>query len=129
MADEMQVRVAFLLDEGTDLHELDELGRRLRRSVSGLDVGEVSSVEAEAPEGARAGGVAAAGMFVVSLVKGAGGLGAIVAGARALLSRNSGRTIELSIDGDTIKVTAPSSEAQERLIDAWIQRHAAEAGE
>src|SRR5262245_21805287 len=124
MPDETTLSVAFLLDDGTDLEEVDELGRRLRRTVADLDVGEMSSVEVDAPERARSGGVAAAGMFLVTLVKGVGGVGAIVAGARALLVRNPGRTIELCIDGDTIKVTAASSETEERLLDAWIARHA-----
>jgi hypothetical protein len=127
MADETTLRVAFVLDDGTDVYEIDELGRRLRRTVTDLDVGEVSSLEGTAPDGSRAGGVVAAGTFLVTLIKGAGGVGAVVAGARALLARHPDRTIELSLGGDSIKITGASSEAHDRLIDAWIERHSAEA--
>ena len=37
----------------------------------------------------------------------------------------TGRTVEASIDGDTIKITGASREQQDRVIEAWLVRHAA----
>jgi hypothetical protein len=39
-------------------------------------------------------------------------------------SRRTGRTVEASIAGDTIKITAASREQQDRIIEAWIVHHA-----
>jgi hypothetical protein len=32
--------------------------------------------------------------------------------------------VEVSIDGDAITVTGATSQQQEKLIDAWLARHA-----
>jgi hypothetical protein len=39
----------------------------------------------------------------------------------------TGRTIEASIDGDTIKITQASKDQQDRVIEAWLARHTAGA--
>jgi hypothetical protein len=39
-------------------------------------------------------------------------------------SRRTGRTVEASIAGDTIKITAASREQQDKVIEAWIVHHA-----
>jgi hypothetical protein len=39
----------------------------------------------------------------------------------------TGRTVEASIDGDTIKITQASREQQDRVIEAWLARHTAGA--
>lgn len=118
------LRVGVVVDSSSDTEEVDELTRRLRRQIMELDVVDVRSVEAVAPAGAKAGGVAAVGVLLVTLLKSAGGIHAVVRSARAWLSHHPGRMIELEIDGDRIKVTGATSLAQDRLIDAWIERHA-----
>jgi hypothetical protein len=35
----------------------------------------------------------------------------------------TGRTVEVSIDGDTIKIIGASREQQDRVIGAWLVRH------
>ena len=51
------------------------------------------------------------------------GLRAVVAAVRGWASR-TGRTVEVSIDGDVLKVTGVTSQQQEKIIDAWLARHA-----
>ena len=38
----------------------------------------------------------------------------------------TGRTVEASIGGDSIKITGASREQQDLVIDAWLARHPAE---
>jgi len=35
----------------------------------------------------------------------------------------TGRTVEVSVDGDVLKLTGASREQQDRVIEAWIARH------
>ena len=51
------------------------------------------------------------------------GLRAVVAAVRGWASR-TGRTVEVSIGGDALKVTAVTSQQQGEIIDAWLARHA-----
>jgi len=51
------------------------------------------------------------------------GLRAVVAAVRGWASR-SGRTVEVSIGGDVLKVTAATSQQQDEIIAAWLARHA-----
>ena len=51
------------------------------------------------------------------------GLRALVAALRGFASR-TGRTVEVSIGGDALKVTGATSQQQEKIIDAWLARHA-----
>jgi hypothetical protein len=51
------------------------------------------------------------------------GLRALVTTVRAWASR-TGRTVEVSIDGDALKVTGVTSQQQGEIIDAWLARHA-----
>jgi hypothetical protein len=67
--------------------------------------------------------------------KGVGGLGGLLArvpvtGVTALAQFlrawvvRTGRAVEVSIAGDTIKITGASREQQDRVIEAWLVRHA-----
>ena len=51
------------------------------------------------------------------------GLRAVVATVRGFASR-TGRTVEVSIGGDELKVTGATSRQQEQIINAWLARHA-----
>jgi hypothetical protein len=51
------------------------------------------------------------------------GLRAVLAAVRGWASR-TGRTVEVSIGGDALKVTGATSKQQEMIIDAWLARHA-----
>ena len=46
----------------------------------------------------------------------------MVAAVRGWTSR-TGRTVEVSVGGDALKVTGVTSQQQEKIIDAWLARH------
>jgi len=104
-----------------DEHDSADLVRRLRAELLDLDVEAVEPMSAEAvPQGAKSlSGIA--GMVAVRL--GSAGLKAVFVKIRDWAIRNN-RTVEVTIDGDTIKLTAVSDQLQERLINAWLTRHA-----
>lgn len=54
------------------------------------------------------------------------GLRAVVDVVRGWAARTH-RVVEVSYGGDVLKVTGVTSEQQERIIDAWLARHAAGA--
>lgn len=104
-----------------DPEELATLARRLRAELLDLDVDQVEPLtEDTAPEDAK-GLSSLAGALAVQL--GAASLKALVARIRDWVSRN-GRTVEVTIGGDTVKVTGATPQQQETLINAWLARHA-----
>jgi len=50
-------------------------------------------------------------------------LAAMVAKVRDRVTRN-GRKVEVTIDGDTVKVTGATAAQQEQIISVWLARHA-----
>jgi hypothetical protein len=47
----------------------------------------------------------------------------VVTAVRDWAARNN-REVELTIDGDTLRATRISAAQQEKVIDAWLARHA-----
>ncbi|HEX6075324.1 MAG TPA: hypothetical protein VFZ32_08680 [Micromonosporaceae bacterium] len=114
------VRVSSAADEDGD--EAAGLARRLRAELLDLDVEMVEPLTTDtAPEGAKAGAASLVGMLGVRL--GAAGLKAVLSKIRDWVSRN-GRSVEVTIDGDTIKVTGATAEQQEKIMNVWLARHA-----
>lgn len=109
-----------------DTEELERLTAALQREL--LDLRAVEDVErppgAAAPEGTRALPAVAVGALVVKLVKSAGGLRAVTQLVQTWLASQPTRTVKLELDGDVLEVSGISKGDQERLITAWIQRHA-----
>jgi len=98
------------------------LARRLRAELLDLDIDAVEPVsEAVAPAGAK-GLSSLAGMLAVRW--GTAGLAAVLARIRDWVTRN-GCSAEVTIDGDTVKVTGATRRQQEQLVNAWLARHAA----
>ena len=100
------------------------LARRLRAELLDLDVAAVEPVPAEAAPAGTKGLAALLGTLAVKL--GPAALKAVVAKIRDWASRN-GRSVEVTLDGDTIKLTGATTEQQELLLNAWLARHAAGA--
>jgi hypothetical protein len=111
------VRVASVVDGD---EEAAGLARWLRAELLVLDVDAVEPVSGGAvPEGVK-GLSSLAGVLVVRW--GAAGLQTVLAKIRDWALRN-GRSVEVTIDGDTMKVTGASWEQQEKIINAWLARH------
>ena len=113
------------VESGSDPQELAELTARLQRQLLQLDVDAVERPSAgPPPEGAKGADIVALGTLFVTLAKSVGGLAAVTKTVQNWLTGQRGRTVKLQVDGDTIELTGASSRDQERLVDAWIERHA-----
>jgi hypothetical protein len=109
----------------SDAEELADLAGGLHAELLDVDAASVAPLPAEAaPEGAKGLAVLAGGLvFQFGTLD---GLRAVVASVRGWTAR-TGRTVEISIGGDALKVTGVTSQQQGELVDAWLARHAAGA--
>ena len=120
MADVDGLIVQVLPVADSDAEELADLAGGLRAELLGVDAASVTPLTAEAaPEGAKGLGTVAGWLWRVRYLD---GLRAVVAAMRGWTSR-TGRTVEVSIGGDVLKVTAVASQQQREIIDAWLARH------
>ena len=122
MADVDRLTVQVLPVADSDAEELADLAGRLHAELLGVDAASVAPLTLEsAPERAKGLGTLA-GWLVVQFGT-LDGLRAVVAAVRGWAWR-TGRTVEVSIGGDVLKVTAVTSRQQEQIIDAWLAHHA-----
>jgi hypothetical protein len=106
----------------SDTEELADLAGGLRAELLDVDAASVAPLTAEAaPEGAKWLGTVPGWLLVQFGTL--DGLRAVVAAVHGWTSR-TGRTVEVSIGGDVLKVTAVTSQQQREIIDAWLARHA-----
>ncbi|MET9078204.1 hypothetical protein ABZX95_40120 [Streptomyces sp. NPDC004232] len=118
----MYLRVAVLPDSGEDTGEAADWASRLLAELSEFDDATIDmEAGGEAPEGSKGLG-SAAGALLARLAS-VDVLKALLEAVRAWATR-TGRTVEVSIDGDVLKLTGASREQQERVIEAWLARHA-----
>jgi hypothetical protein len=121
------VEVQVGLDADADAEELEQLSTALRREPLELGVEDVDRPPGgRPPPGTRALEVPALGMLLVTLAKTPDVLGAVVGTVRAWLTRGAGRSARVKLGDDEIELTGISSEEQERLITAFVARHAEE---
>ncbi|MCI0384035.1 hypothetical protein [Streptomyces sp. CNQ085] len=115
--------------DGEDAERLELATSALREELLELDVERVEAVSAgPAPDGTRAVDVAEIGGLLVTLAQVPVALHELVTVVRQWMARGAdsgaaGRTAELTIDGDTLKVTGVSAETQDRIVDAWLRAH------
>jgi hypothetical protein len=109
-----------------DPEELAELAYRLRSELLDLDVESVEPMRAsDAPEGAKGVELLALGGLVVQFVLRHEVLTSIINGVHTWLQRQSARSVKVTLDGDSLEITGPSSAEQDRLVELWVARHAA----
>ena len=122
--DHLKLRIDVGVDPGADAAELDEATLQLRRELFELDVEDVERASVgSVPPGARAAEVAVLGTLLVTV-----GQEVIRALGRVVgdwLSRGANRTIKLQLNDDVIELASASAEDQERLLDVFLARHAA----
>jgi hypothetical protein len=114
----MELRLTVVKDEESHgaAPYLAILGEELRE----FDNVEISEIPDIAPNGTKgAGGYVG---LVASLP--VAGVTSLFRFLRAWVIR-TGRTVEVSIGSDTIKIIGASEEQQDRVIEAWLGRHAA----
>lgn len=118
--------LAAVLEAGpdSDPEEIAELTQRLRGQLLDLDVEAVEVAPGgPAPEGAK-GSLSSVGALVVHSTMLASVLRSVVDTTVAWLGRQRARSVKLTLDGDTLEVTGLSTDAQSRLVEQWVARHA-----
>lgn len=119
-----------IVETGAHAERLEELALLLRQDLLELEVDRVDPAPlTDIPPGARSTAAALAGALVVYLKPTVEALGALVAAVRDWLGRGGGgernRSVRMEINGDILEVTGVSTDLQSRLVNEWIQRHAA----
>jgi len=121
MADADGLTLQVLPVADSDAEELADLAAELHAELLSVDGTSVAPLPAEAaPEGAK--GLGDVAGWLVAQFGTLDGLRALVAAVRGFAAR-TGRTVEVTIGGDPIKVTGATSQQQQQLIDAWLARH------
>ena len=105
----------------SDAGELAYLAAELHAELRSVDGTSVAPLPAEAaPAGAK--GLGDVAGWLTAQFGTLDGLRALVAAVRGFAAR-TGRTVEVSIGGDHLKVTGATSQQQGEIIDAWLARH------
>jgi hypothetical protein len=122
-----RVQLAAVVDAGpdSDAEELAELTQRLRGQLLELDVDAVEpATGGEPPAGSKSVELLAIGGLVVQFAMKSEILRSVVDATAAWLGSRHGRSVKLTLDGDTLEVSGVSSDEQRRLVDLWVARHA-----
>ncbi|MDQ0922339.1 hypothetical protein QF038_000847 [Pseudarthrobacter sp. W1I19] len=114
-----------LNDPGLDDEELDTLAKRLRAELLDLDVEDVVPFhgEGDIPDGAKGIEFTVIGSLLVKLISKVD-VAKVVSALKDWLLRQHLHSIEVTVDGDTLKLTNITSEEQDRLVELWVSRHA-----
>jgi hypothetical protein len=121
-ADSIMLEVDIGLPPDADAAELDQETRQLREELLGLDVSVTRPAAGCVPEEARAVEATGLGTLVVEL--GRAVLGSAVRAIAAWVARRGTRSVRLTLDGDTIELSNASQAEQERLLEAFLTKHA-----
>jgi len=110
-----------------DAEQLDELTSLLRQELLELDVAAVEPLtQGSAPEESKGAVAALAGWLAVHF--GAAGLKSglkAVVNVVATWAGRTGKTVELTIGGNTLKLTGASAEMQSRVVEEFFARQSA----
>jgi hypothetical protein len=119
MADEQVARI-LVSSRGGDVGEADDLARQLRQELheTGFDV-ERPAIGAAAPPGTKGDALAWAQLAVAF----SEGLPTLVAAIRTFTQRDETRKVTMTLNNDTLELTAATSIQQQQLVDAWLMRH------
>ena len=121
MADADGLILQVLPVADSDAEELADLAAALHAELLSVDETSVAPHPAEAaPEGAK--GLGDVAGWLLAQFGTVDGLRALVAAVRGFAAR-TGRTVDVSIGGDHLKVTGVTSQQQGEIIEAWLARH------
>jgi hypothetical protein len=120
--DDEELRVRVLPAPGGDVDELAECTGLLRAELMDSDVDSVDLVAGDdvPPQAKGLGGIV--GWLAVRFGS-AEGVRAVLGAIGGWCSRTN-RSVEVSYGGDVLKMTGVTTSQQERIIDAWLARHA-----
>jgi len=121
MADANGLTLQVLPVADSDAEELADLAADLHAELLSVDGASVARLPAEAaPKGAK--GLGDVAGWLVAQFGTFDGLRALVVAIRGFAAR-TGRTVEVSIGEDHLRVTGVTSQQQGEIIDAWLARH------
>ena len=119
--------IVEVVDADADDERLDDLTQNLRGDLLELDVDSVSRLsEGEAPAGSRAIELAAIATLVVVLKGSAELAEQVVSTVRSWLRRTpeaerASRTLKLTLNGQTLELSAASEAQQQQLVDQFLR--------
>lgn len=115
-----QLDIRVFAGPGEDPLKASGMALRLRRELLELDVATVQVASDLTPvEGSKGvGGICTA----LAVAIGKASLTSIAAKIKDWVAR-TGHMVEITLDGDTIKVVGPTAEQQDQLINTWLARH------
>jgi hypothetical protein len=119
MAEATRAIVRILVDSDEPPTRIAQLTARLRAELLDLDVLDLAPVTEDTPDGAKGVG-AVLGWLSVTL---GGELLKTLADRVADWAAGFGRTVEISVDGDTLKLGRVTREEQRELTREWLARH------
>jgi hypothetical protein len=120
----IQIELTLNTAGGMVKEEKAELTQKLREELLSLDVETVDLVGAgKMPLGAKGIDPVLWGQLLLSLAASGGVLTTLINILPDWLNRHNQRSVTLKIGDDTLEVTGISSEEQQELIDAWLNRH------
>ena len=125
MMGELRVELA---EAGADAERLDTLTGYLRDELLQLDVEDVTALRAgQPPPGTRAIDALAIGGLLVTFNRTADSVRHVVGAVRGWLAGGQGtkRTVRLELDGDVLELSEVTATEQSRLIELFVNRHAA----
>lgn len=118
----LKLRIELGVEPDADAAELDEATQHLRQELLELDVEDVERPSSGTPPpGTRAVEAAMLGTLVVTATQEL--VSAVVHAITGWLGRRPGRSVKIVLDGDSIEVTDPSAEDEQRLIAAFLAHH------
>ncbi|WP_181139792.1 hypothetical protein [Streptomyces sp. Ru71] len=115
-----------LADSGADPEAAERQLRWLWEELAELDVDSLSSVTATEPVPGAKGDGQVVGALLVTLSQSPQLLTAVLDVAGQWLGRLRGApcTVRIELDGDVLELSHASAEQQERLVEAFVARHA-----
>lgn len=122
MSTEMQIEI---FDPDADDEELNALTETLRQDLLSLDVDSVSRPSVgPPPEGSKGLDVAAVGAILVALKSSVEVASQVVSAISSWMHRKKGspstQTLKLTMNGQTLELSAATLEQQHKLVDAFV---------
>ena len=121
----MSAEIRITIDEQTaDAEEQESMSLALRQEILATDVEDVRFVRAgPVPDGTRGVDVTAVNQLLVLVPASLTTLTALVGTIRSWLGRSSeGRTVEVTLGDQSLKLTRADTDEQRRLVEAFLNR-------
>lgn len=115
------LRLEAALEPDPDAAELEHATSQLREELLELDLERVDRPTEPAPPGSRGLDVAALSTLLVGA--GGGAIGPVLSAVQSWVARRSSRSVKITIDGDSLKLTNSSREDQRRLVESFPAGH------